>query len=415
MFVVLRAFLPNERAWVFRWMFQTVMPRLLGKYISRVKCIITDGDSQETSQLDMAIENQFPNVCRVRCGWHIIDRGWKRVCPSSRAVRSGPNRRKFKVVRKLLKAWLYSWMKQECETEEEYKISKALLIAYLGHSDFVSKFGEVVAEGITHFIRDNVEPHESNFCFHVRRHIRHFDTYTNCGHEGTNNGMKASAAPVLPQHSLDRCASILNLNATIKSITKTIDSAVTVSTRPLWSRLPTSTKLTSKGKSRVTTQWQLRHEYTCEQVGDMCWHLLAKSTTKNPGDAADVLGPIQRFSRVRRVEMLEGTNILLCSCMYFERTGIPCRHLMNVLDSICPGYNGISHHDVSVMWWSDFNKYAFSTNPSEEQISTMYSELLFNDVRGPSIPEGMKATTSFTSARRLLFYIKRVQQSFTDN
>jgi hypothetical protein len=101
--------------------------------------------------------------------------------------------------------------------------------------------------------------------------------------------------------------------------------------------------------------------------------------------------------------------------MYFERTGIPCRHLMNVLDSICPGYNGISHHDVSVMWWSDFNKYAFSTNPSEEQISTMYSELLFNDVRGPSIPEGMKATTSFTSARRLLFYIKRVQQSFTDN
>jgi hypothetical protein len=117
----------------------------------------------------------------------------------------------------------------------------------------------------------------------------------------------------------------------------------------------------------------------------MCWHLLAKSATKNPGDAADVLGPIQRFSRVRRVEMLEGTNILLCSCMYFERTGIPCRHLMNVLDSICPGYNGISHHDVSVMWWSDFNKYAFSTNPSEEQISAMYSELLFNDVRGPSI------------------------------
>jgi hypothetical protein len=34
MFVVLRAFLPNERAWVFRWMFQTVMPRLLGPYIS---------------------------------------------------------------------------------------------------------------------------------------------------------------------------------------------------------------------------------------------------------------------------------------------------------------------------------------------------------------------------------------------
>ncbi len=29
MFTVIRAFLPNERAWVFRWLFQTVMPSLL--------------------------------------------------------------------------------------------------------------------------------------------------------------------------------------------------------------------------------------------------------------------------------------------------------------------------------------------------------------------------------------------------
>jgi hypothetical protein len=405
MFVVLRAFLPNERAWVFRWMFQTVMPRLLGPYLSRVKCIVTDGDSQETSQLDMAIENLFPNVCRVRCGWHIIDRGWKRVCPSSRAVRRGPNRRKFKLVRKLLKAWLYSWMKQDCETEQEYMISKALLIAYLGSPDFVAKFGDVVSEGITEFVRDNVEPHEANYCFHKRLHVRHFDTYTNCGHEGTNNGLKSSAAPVLPQHSLDRCALILNQNAAMKSRTKRIDSAVTVSTRPLWSTLPTSNKLlTSKGESIVATQWQLRHEYICEQVGDRCWHLLAKSTTTSPCDAADVLNlgdAIPCFSRVRRVEMLEGTNILLCSCMYFERTGIPCRHVMNVLDTICPGYNGISHHDVSVTWRSDFHKYAFSNDSSKQCLSKIYSELLFNDVRGPSIPDGVKVTNDIKNPSTL--------------
>jgi hypothetical protein len=36
MFSVIRAlFLPNERAWVFRWIFRTAMPVLLGKdYIS---------------------------------------------------------------------------------------------------------------------------------------------------------------------------------------------------------------------------------------------------------------------------------------------------------------------------------------------------------------------------------------------
>ena len=83
MFSIIRAFLPNERAWVFSWLFQTVMPTLLGKdYIARVKVIITDGDLQETSQLDIAIVMHFQNVHRVRCGWHTVDRGWKRLCPS---------------------------------------------------------------------------------------------------------------------------------------------------------------------------------------------------------------------------------------------------------------------------------------------------------------------------------------------
>jgi hypothetical protein len=138
MYTVLRAFLPNERAWVFRWIFQTVLPRLLGRtYMLRVnKVIITDGDANETAQLDNAIEKHFPSVCRVRgCGWYIVDRGWKRVCPSYRAVRRGPNRKTFKVVRNVLKAWIYTWMKADVEKEEKYKISKALMLAYLEHPD----------------------------------------------------------------------------------------------------------------------------------------------------------------------------------------------------------------------------------------------------------------------------------------
>jgi hypothetical protein len=52
------------------------MPSLLGKdHISRVvKVIVTDGNSQETSQLDIAIALHFHNVCRVRCGWHVVDK-----------------------------------------------------------------------------------------------------------------------------------------------------------------------------------------------------------------------------------------------------------------------------------------------------------------------------------------------------
>ncbi len=96
MFIVIRPFLPNERAWVFCWLFQTVMPTLLGKeYIGRVKVIVTDGDSQETSQLDIAISLHFRNVCRVRCGWYVVDRGWIRCCPGVRSV-SRENQMAFK-------------------------------------------------------------------------------------------------------------------------------------------------------------------------------------------------------------------------------------------------------------------------------------------------------------------------------
>ena len=48
MFTVLRAFLPNEQAWVFRWIFSVVLPKIFGlSKLKNVKLIISDGDSQE--------------------------------------------------------------------------------------------------------------------------------------------------------------------------------------------------------------------------------------------------------------------------------------------------------------------------------------------------------------------------------
>jgi hypothetical protein len=170
-FTILRVFLPNERAFVFRWLFRLVLPSLLGtKWTKRIKVIITDGDSQETSQLDIAIALLFPDVLRVRCGWHIVDRGWKRKCPGYQLV-DVCNRNKFEVVTKIIKSWLYSWMQPwQCETEKEYNISKSLLFAYMQSLEVVSVMGQQNASRIFQFIRENVEPHESHYCFHKLHH-----------------------------------------------------------------------------------------------------------------------------------------------------------------------------------------------------------------------------------------------------
>jgi hypothetical protein len=381
MFTVIRAYLPNERAWVFRWLFQTVMPSLLGKdYISRVKVIVTDGDSQETSQLDIAIALHFHNVCRVRCGWHVVDRGWLRCGPGVRSVPRA-NEQAFKAITNQVKAWLYSWMRPCCETQDEYKISKALLTAYLSSPAFLDNANEAAAERIRSFIQENVEPLESFICFYPRRNVRHFDTSTNSGHEGTNNGLKTGAAPVLPQHSLDRSASILNHNAEIKAASQGISSATSLSTNVLWSKLPTSQKLTKKGEGLVIEQWQLRNNYISQRVSEKGWLVVGIVDH----DRTNKAGLIPRFARVREVSILDN-SVLTCSCMYFERVGIPCRHQMHVLCSVDIQYIGVTHHDVAVTWWKEFLKYGFSNEPAHQHIAGLYTKLLFDDIKGPSLP-----------------------------
>jgi hypothetical protein len=114
--IVLRAFVPNERAWLFRWLFQVATPSLLGtSSCELVQLQITDGDSQETSQLDQALKTVFKNSKRRRCGWHIIEKGWERNV-------AGLGRTKeAKHIESVVKHWIYSLMK-DIETEAEYRM-----------------------------------------------------------------------------------------------------------------------------------------------------------------------------------------------------------------------------------------------------------------------------------------------------
>ena len=69
-FIILRAFLPNERGWVFQWIFTIVMQTMFPSYIlSKVKTIITDGCPQEFMEIDTAGETFFKNELCIRCGF----------------------------------------------------------------------------------------------------------------------------------------------------------------------------------------------------------------------------------------------------------------------------------------------------------------------------------------------------------
>ena len=71
-----RCFMPNQQAWMFRWVFCVSWPRLIPKHIlDRIKLIQSDGNVTEYNQIDNAIKKYMPHVYQGRCGWHVIHKG----------------------------------------------------------------------------------------------------------------------------------------------------------------------------------------------------------------------------------------------------------------------------------------------------------------------------------------------------
>jgi hypothetical protein len=119
--VLVRCFAPNERSWLFRWLFQEALPVLLGTQTLRlVKLVMTDGDSQEMTQVDYAIATYFVNAVRSRCGWHLVHQSWKRECRGL-GFRNGKRDAARSQVG-VIQNWLYSWMRRGVDSSEEYEV-----------------------------------------------------------------------------------------------------------------------------------------------------------------------------------------------------------------------------------------------------------------------------------------------------
>ena len=187
-----------------------MLPTLLGvAFLQLIQVVVTDGDSQETSQLDIAIAKFFPQALRVRCGWHLVNRGLKRYGVGIKSI-APDHQDTWKATYSTIQLWMYTWMRSNCETEEEYNLFKYLFESFLVRSDeAVEVAGVENSEKILSFVCGHMQPHESHYCFHLRKCVRHFDTHINSSHEGTNKEIKYGAAPCLPNYSIERAAKVL--------------------------------------------------------------------------------------------------------------------------------------------------------------------------------------------------------------
>ena len=244
MVTILRAFLPNQRNWSFRWLFCHVFPVFFSPYVlSRVRVIISDGDSCECNQIDSAIKQLMPSTIRVRCGWHIVNRGMEKKVANRCWKEHTPQQRRFYqecILR--IQEWMYSWMKPGyCVNKIEYMISKILLYDYI--CSVTEQIGQKNVDDVLEFLRGHVEVHEHNYVFYLRKDICHYEEYSNSNHEGTNGGLKYCAGAVIPMNKFDKSVTKLCNQAARKGKMRNQAFAKEVSHNKTWSKLECAGKL----------------------------------------------------------------------------------------------------------------------------------------------------------------------------
>lgn len=392
--VVLRCFCPNQSAWVFKWVFETCMLNLLGSvHVRRIAVVFTDGDSTETGQLDEAIDNIFINARRRRCGWHIVSRGMDVRIPKKGTIEKRLQKR-YETIQANISDWIYSWMDDRTETEEEYEVSKALLLQYLSSDDFLDVCGSNTQACYYKFLKENVFPHEYRYARFKYAHLRCYGEKTSSSHEGTNNAIKYAADAVVPQNNIDRTTKTLMDGDERRGMMRSVQAFREYHHTKLWSRSSTSQKLTTMAESLVSQQQELSTRYDLKAISPTSYRVKLQEEFRQ-----EPKGLIPVFNRVRTVSLEASTGqgrFYRCDCGLFDTTGIPCRHIIRVMShvhftSLIPFE--ISHKDVAVVHWSAYE--TFACQGGEDQLSILFDKLATCDIHGPAVREGSLAPSTF--------------------
>jgi len=150
-----------------------------------------------------------------------------------------------------------------------------------------------------------------------------------------------------------------------------------------WSKLVCSKHLTRRATILLNEQWQLRNKYKSQRISYTEWKIMYSSYDE---DTYETIIPV--FKRIRTLKYVNG--YIKCDCCYFERHGIPCRHMFHLSTHI-PGYDEPTHHDVTVRYWKEYLYYSNSNKKCSQDIyndlSRMIKLLQCNDCSGLFVPE----------------------------
>ena len=438
--VFCRVWLPDQRRASFRYVFQEALLKILpGHVLRRVTFLICDGDAQQNLELRIAVEKLCPNAELGLCSFHLFNNGWNRhVIGSSNWLKSR-NTAWTTFVRRI-HSWMYSWTRPSyCQTEEEYEISKHLLIVCLTSKYALKMAGnnkQLIASAIA-FIKGYVFPNETHFLFHPRKDKRTLCVATTSAHEGTNNGLKSHAAGVKATHTMNNAAKAMTIQDSGKysELELIVGSDFRHRNKSKWSNLPTASYLLTYAEGLVLHSRERSKLYRVRRIGASLFQVVYtgdgcddsfvsryiedwtpvengegggddsddKSNQNKSGeedddliDGAEMYCPL--FSRAYTVDLNESCS--KCDCCHFERAGYPCEHITACADAVCiargTSFEGFQHDSVSVRWRIDYMYWGYQNAESdtEKDLVKLFHALASDDVKGPkfhhTIPPSME-------------------------
>jgi hypothetical protein len=279
-------------------------------------------------------------------------------------------------------------------------------------SDVVNAiFGDDGGEKLLHFIRGCVIPHEQSFCFYLRKGVRHFETTTNSGHEGTNNALKSGPTRVLPQHAIDKSTKIqVDKDLTKFDLYRRHVSATMFGTAT-WSSSLTVNDITLPAEFMLKFAVEECDNYASWRKNPDTW-LVVRSVER------DLRSLIPRFRRVYTVSLHPFDSVisyLTCDCKYFECNGMVCQHMAHV-KKFYGKHADITHHDVSVRWWKSYLYFATKAvadcSSTERKIKRDLEHRRRNDCKGPNFTEKDHDDNVLSPFNRIYRYGEHSQEQF---
>ena len=180
----------------------------------------------------------------------------------------------------------------------------------------------------------------------MKKKLRHYGAYSNCGHEETNNGIKYCASKVTPRHKIENSLQIL-VNGSERTMLEKSRNVVMAS---------------RKMKTRYSgIVYQSLVTYAAAKLADLVdssskWQSVKFNqtqyyVTRKEERVAANQQVHPRYHRVRTVTIYQ--NRLTCDCSFSPVNGIPCVHVLHV-EFLDDEYKGPLKRDISVFWWKDY-------------------------------------------------------------